>query len=170
MDNSNSEDVFLNLIVQKVCADQMQTFMKAWMRQESKDFRLVFIQDESTTKEEQLAIKYAIRFSEVLGLGNRVVVVNSIEDTPKAKMTRILKDTSSFPYSKLDVLKAKNDYKEIFKTSLSTSSKEIKKTILQQLEQKQTEIKLTQENKNDNAQIQQNIKNKIVCYVSNTLL
>ena len=164
MDNSNSEDVFLNLIVQKVCADQIQTFMKAWMRQESKDFRLVFIQDESTTKEEQLAIKYAIRFCEVLGFGNRVVVVNSIEDAPKAKMTRILKDTSSFPYSKLDVLKAKNDSKEIFKTSLSTSSKEIKKTILQQLEQKQTEIKLTQENKNDNTQIQQNIKNKIVCY------
>ena len=104
--------------------------MKAWMRQESKDFRLVFIQDESSTKEEQLAIKYAIRFTEVLGLGNRVVVVNSIEDAPKAKMTRILKDTSSFPYSKLDVLKAKNDSKEIFKTSLSTSSKKIKKTIL----------------------------------------
>ena len=81
--------------------------MKAWMRQESKDFRLVFIQDESTSKEEQLAIKYAIRFSEVLGLGNRVVVVNSIEDAPKAKMTRILKDTSEVFEDKLEILKLK---------------------------------------------------------------
>lgn len=115
MDNSNSEDVFLNLIVQKVYADQIQTFMKTWMRQESKDFRLVFIQDESTTKEEQLAIKYAVRFSEVLGLGNRAVVVSSVEDAPKAKVTKFLKDTSSFPYSKLDVLKLKTNFKEPIK-------------------------------------------------------
>ena len=85
----------------------MQTFMKAWMRQESKDFRLVFIQDESATKEEQLATKYAIRFGEVLGFGNRVVVVNSIEDAPKAKMTRILKDTSEVFEDKLEILKLK---------------------------------------------------------------
>ena len=85
----------------------MQTFMKAWMRQESKDFRLVFIQDESATKEEQLATKYAIRFGEVLGFGNRVVVVNSIEDAPKAKITRILKDTSEVFEDKLEILKLK---------------------------------------------------------------
>ena len=118
----------------------MQTFMKAWMRQESKDFRLVFIQDESTTKEEQLAIKYAIRFSEVLGLGNRVVVVNSIEDAPKAKMTRILKDTSEIFEDKLEILKLKTKKQKeaidqtivkvvdsnIAKSSSSNSKEEVK--------------------------------------------
>ena len=118
----------------------MQTFMKAWMRQESKDFRLVFIQDENTTKEEQLAIKYAIRFSEVLGLGNRVVVVNSIEDAPKAKMTRILKDTSEIFEDKLEILKLKTKKQKeaidqtivkvvdsnIAKSSSSNSKEEVK--------------------------------------------
>ena len=118
----------------------MQTFMKAWMRQESKDFRLVFIQDESTTKEEQLAIKYAIRFSEVLGFGNRVVVVNSIEDAPKAKMTRILKDTSEVFEDKLEILKLKTKKQKetidqtivkvvdsnIAKSSSSNSKEEVK--------------------------------------------
>ena len=158
MDNSNSEDVFLNLIVQKVCADQIQTFMKTWMRQESKDFRLVFIQDESTTKEEQLAIKYAIRFSEALGLGNRAVVVSSVDDAPKAKVTKFLKDTSSFPYSKLDVLKSKNDYKDRVKTDLTIFSKGTNKTILQSLEQKNIQIQQKQ------TEIKPIQKNKIVCY------
>jgi len=104
--------------------------MKAWLRQESKDFRLVFIQDDSTSKEEKLAIKYAVRFSEALGIESKIVVVNSVADAPKAKMTKILKDTSSFPYSKLDVLKAKNDYKDRINPNLTIFSKKTKKTII----------------------------------------
>ena len=130
MDNSNSEDVFLNLIVQKVCADQIQTFMKTWMRQESKDFRLVFIQDENTTKEEQLAIKYAVRFSEVLGLGNRAVVVSSVEDAPKAKVTKFLKDTSEVFEDKLEILKlkAKNQKEAIDQTIVKNIDSNIAKS------------------------------------------
>lgn len=99
------------------------------MRQESKDFRLVFIQDESTTKEEQLAIKYAIRFSEVLGLGNRAVVVSSVEDAPKAKMTKILKDTSEVFEDKLEILKlkAKNQKEAIDQTIVKNIDSNIAK-------------------------------------------
>lgn len=110
------------------------------MRQESKDFRLVFIQDESTTKEEQLAIKYAVRFSEVLGLENRAVVVSSVEDAPKAKVTKILKDTSEVFEDKLEILKlktknqkeaidqtiVKNIDSNIAKSSSSNSKEEVK--------------------------------------------
>lgn len=110
MDNNNDDNVFLNLIVQKVYIDQIQAFMKAWMRQESKDFRLVFIQDDSTSKEEQLAIKYAVRFSEALGIESKIAVVNSVADAPKAKMTKILKDTSDFFEDKLEILKLKTKY------------------------------------------------------------
>ena len=139
MDNNNDENVFLNLIVQKVYIDQIQTFMKAWLRQESKDFRLVFIQDDSTSKEEKLAIKYAVRFSEALGIESKIAVVNSVDDAPKAKMTKILKDTSVFFEDKLEILKLKtrNSKETIGQTAakmidtnaVKTSSSNIKEKI-----------------------------------------
>ena len=43
MGGLNSDMVFLNLVVQKIIPDTIQDFMRAWLRQECRDFRIVFI-------------------------------------------------------------------------------------------------------------------------------
>ncbi len=43
MEGLNSDMAFLNLVVQKIIPDTIQDFMRAWLRQECRDFRMVFI-------------------------------------------------------------------------------------------------------------------------------
>ena len=95
---------FLNLVVQKIIPDTIQDFMRAWLRQECKDFRIVFIQKKDASDEEKQAITYACRFASVIGYSNLVVDVTSEDEVPEAKMTKILKDTSILPADKMEVM------------------------------------------------------------------
>lgn len=100
----DDKQTFLNLVIQKADSNNIQDFMRAWLRQECKDFKLVFIQKEHTSKQ---AIRYACGFANAIGYGDLVVAVPENE-VPEAKMTRILKDTSVLPVDKMEVLKIKS--------------------------------------------------------------
>ena len=100
----DDKQTFLNLIIQKVYSNNIQDFMRAWLRQECKDFKLVFIQKEDASSEEKQAIRYACGFANAIGYGDLVVAAFENE-VPEAKMTRILKDTSVLPVDKMEVLR-----------------------------------------------------------------
>lgn len=108
MNIEDDNQTFLNLVVQKVDLSNIQTFMKSWMRQVCKDFKLVFIQKKDATKEEKQAVTYACGFANAIGQ-SELIVVASEEEIPKAKMTKILKDTSILPSDKLEVLKMRTE-------------------------------------------------------------
>ena len=79
------------------------------MRQECKDFKIVFIQKKDASSEEKHAILYACGFASAVGQSGLIVVVTSEEEAPKAKMTKILKDTSILPANKMEVLKMRTE-------------------------------------------------------------
>lgn len=108
MDMENDKQAFLNLVIQKVDSNNIQDFMRAWLRQECKDFKLVFIQKEHISREEKQAIRYACRFANAIGYGDLVVAVSENEVFPEAKIIRILKDTSVLPQDKMEVLRMKS--------------------------------------------------------------
>ena len=67
--------------------------MRAWSRQECKDFRIVFI-SENLEKEQEMAFDYAKGFVKAIGLDVDVILAKQENDVPKAKFIKILKDTS----------------------------------------------------------------------------
>ena len=79
---------FLNLVVQKIIPETIQDFIRAWLRQECKDFRIVFIQKKDASDEEKQAITYACGFASVIGYSSLVVAVTSEDEVPKAKTTK----------------------------------------------------------------------------------
>ena len=95
---------FLNLVVQKIIPETIQDFIRAWLRQECKDFRIVFIQKKDASDEEKQAITYACGFASVIGYSSLVVAVTSEDEVPKAKMTKFLKDTSILPVDRMEVM------------------------------------------------------------------
>lgn len=109
MNREDDNQTFLNLLVQKVDPSNIQEFMRSWMRQQCKDFKLVFIQKKDASKEEKQAITYACGFASAIGQSELIAVVASEEEVPKAKITKILKDTSILPVDKLEVLKMRTE-------------------------------------------------------------
>lgn len=101
--------VFLNLVVQKVEPSNIQTFMRSWMKQQCKDFRIVFLHDPKTaSKEEKEAVAYAKRYTEVFNLQDNIQIVASYSKALPSQQTRFLKDTSILPTDKLEILKLKS--------------------------------------------------------------
>lgn len=109
MNREDDNQTFLNLIVQKIDPSNIQEFIKSWIRQECKDFKLVFIQNKGTSDKEKQAITYACGFAYAIGQSELIAVVASEEEAPKAKITRVLKDTSILPTDKLEVLKMRTE-------------------------------------------------------------
>ena len=114
----NSNQIFLNLVVQNVILSNIQEFMQAWFRQECKDFRFIFIQKKDASKEEKQAIAYALFFTKIVGAKNLAITVSSESELPKAQQTRFLKDTTIFPTDKLEILRLRNKYKKSSKNTL----------------------------------------------------
>lgn len=121
MEGLNSDMVFLNLVVQKIIPDTIQDFMRAWLRQECRDFRMVFIGND-LDKDQQDALSGALRFVEVLGLKTMVFVASSQDELPIASYTRVLESTKCLPKDKLEVLKLRSKVLKKDDRSLTTSS------------------------------------------------
>ena len=94
---------FLNLVVQKIIPDTVQDFMGAWLRQECRDFRIIFFKskDESIEK----AQKKALAIAENHGYPNLVFIASDEKHLPPANCTKILKDTLELPRDKLEVMR-----------------------------------------------------------------
>ena len=94
---------FLNLVVQKIIPNTIQDFMRAWLRQECRDFRIIFFksEDESIKK----AQKKALAIAENHGYPNRVFIASDEKHFPPANCTKILKDTLELPRDKLEVMR-----------------------------------------------------------------
>lgn len=107
--SNNDNVVSLNVIVQKTYLDSIQNFMLHWMKCENKNFRIVFIQNENTSKEERHAISYAIDFATILGHHECIYVATSECEVPKAEQTIVLKDTSILPVDKMEVLRMRTE-------------------------------------------------------------
>ena len=122
MEKSESE-IFLNLVIQKIDLSNIQEFMRSWLKQVCKDFQLVFIQNKDTSNEEKQAITYACGFASAIGQSELIDVVASEEEAPKAKMTKILKDTSILPVDKLEVLKMRTEANKKKKIDQSAGDK-----------------------------------------------
>ena len=85
--------------------------MMSWLSQECKDFRIVFI-DKDLSNEQKVALKYAQNFASVLWPYKQMTyAVEDKNDVPKAKMTKVLKDTSELPNDKYEVSKLKSKLK-----------------------------------------------------------
>ena len=140
MNREDDNQTFLNLVVQKVGSSNIQEFMRAWLRQECKDFKLVFIQKKDASNEEKQAITYACGFASAIGYSNLVVAVTSEDEVPEAKMTKILKDTSILPVDKMEVFR--------MKAEASKQKIEVQKTKkFEDKAEQNIEIKTTIENK-----------------------
>jgi hypothetical protein len=59
--------VFLNLVVDKIDVINVKEFMLAWIKQECKDFRIVFI-DKDLSEKQKTALDYARGFAKAIGL------------------------------------------------------------------------------------------------------
>ncbi len=103
---SMGDDKMLNIVVQKIISSNIQEFMRAWLTQRCKDFRLVFIQGKDTSKEEKCTMAYILNFAKALGLSDLVVCAASEAEVPKAEMTKVLRDTSVLPVDNMEVLRA----------------------------------------------------------------
>lgn len=110
METSESK-VFLNLVVQKIDPSNIQEFMRSWLKQVCKDFRIVFI-DKDLSKDQLQAVDYALNFAKALDLSDIVTVVNDENAIPQARSMKILKDTSELPCDKLEILKFRSNFKE----------------------------------------------------------
>ena len=83
-------------------------FIKAWLKQECKDFRLVFIKSHLDAGQ-RVELDNAIVFASELGFRDCIAVVDDDQSiVPEARVTRMLKDTSALPVDKLEVLKLKS--------------------------------------------------------------
>lgn len=101
-------DVFLDLVVDTINADSIKDFMLAWMKQECKDFKIVFISKDLSEKQ-KTALDYARGFAKAIGLQDQICIVDNIANTPKSAQTRHLKDTSILPADKMEVLKMRTE-------------------------------------------------------------
>ena len=104
----DSQDL-LNIVVQNVIPGSIQEFMRAWMKQDSKDYRIVFIQRDDASTEEKHAILYAIGFAKAIGRNDFVVVAALDDEVPEAKYTKFLKDTSILPADRTEVLRMRTE-------------------------------------------------------------
>lgn len=78
--------------------------MRAWLRQECRDFRIVFI-DRDLDQEQKDALAGALRFVEALSLKQMACVVEDSADAPESQMVKTLDSTSSMPKDKMEVLR-----------------------------------------------------------------
>ena len=111
METSESK-VFLNLVVQKIDPSNIQEFMRSWLKQVCKDFKIVFIVKDLSGDQLQ-AVDYALNFAKALDLAEMVVVVSDENAVPKARSMKILKDTSELPCDKLEILKMRSSFKQL---------------------------------------------------------
>lgn len=119
---------FLNLIVQKILPNSLMTFIKTWLRQECKDFRLVFIKSHLDA-DQKAELDNAIIFANELGFRECIAVVDDDQsEVPEARVTRMLKDTSVMPVDKLEVLKLKS--KNLSQNSLKNQTSQIQDDVI----------------------------------------
>jgi len=79
------------------------------MRQECKDFRIVFMHDPKTAAEsEKYAINYAVKLARAANVQVEVLTPDKKLTEFKSKRTRFLKDTTTIPRDKLEVLKMRS--------------------------------------------------------------
>lgn len=100
--------VFLNIVVDKIDTLNVKEFMLAWIKQECKDFRIVFI-DKGLSEKQKTALDYARGFAKAIGLQDQICIVDNITNAPKSTQTRHLKDTSILPVDKMEVLKMRTE-------------------------------------------------------------
>lgn len=120
---------FLNLVVQKIIPDTIQDFMKAWLHQECKNFRIVFVDKDLDDKQRQ-ALEYALEFAKSLGMSDTVFVDNKDTEIPQAQQTRDLESTEILPRDKMEVMRLCGGTKKVQTHSIpSKHQSEIQKVL-----------------------------------------
>lgn len=106
----DNDSRFLNLIVQRIQPNSLIHFIKTWLKQECKDFRIIF-NANNLDNSQKLELEKTIKFATELELDKFIEVIDQNKDhIPKAEVTKILKDTLSVPLDKFEVLRLKNKF------------------------------------------------------------
>lgn len=170
--NSIGPSRFLNLIVEKILPGTLMQFTKAWLKQECKDFRIIFNKADLNDVQ-KTEIELAREFASAFDLSECIVVIDGDQSIiPDAKVTKILKDTSVMPLDKLEVLKlkSKNQHQTAIKKQEAQVKNEPESTNEQTEKPTEKSIEKTVEKKADkpieilNHIVEIKPTPKIVCY------
>lgn len=109
---------FLNLIVKKILPSSAKLFIKLWLQQIFKDFKIIFIKKDLDEDQEK-QLNYIIGFSEAVGFRDKIEIVVDEKDISKAKVTREIEDTNELPVDKFELYRLKTNYKEVLEKPMS---------------------------------------------------
>lgn len=173
MDEMNSSILALCFVVKKIVPDNIQNFMRAWLKQSCKDFKIVFIDRELDDKQ-QVALDYALKFAENVKCLDNVIVVQSEEFIPQSRQMVVLNSTSILPVDNNEVMSFKTGKDLVKRPFVSKPNEQLQmqkpaqlksKTASQPSNKQNTEKQHVAQKQQKTTQSKQNAKSlKIVCY------
>lgn len=92
------------ILVKKIIPETIQKFMLEWLKQECKDFKLVFVDKDLDAGQKQ-ALQYAKKFAQLIGLGEVVQIVKNMAEIQEAYITKVLESTKCLPTDKLETMR-----------------------------------------------------------------